>query len=106
MLYAGVLEDKYADVRKKALTLFVLSILAAMAVAVSLAYAFAHKIIQPVHRLIEASAQVSQGNLSPEIGPISKSEIGRAMQTVVRLGWERFGGRRSSQPARTEPKGP
>jgi len=37
---------------------------------------------------------------------ISKSEIGRAMQTVVRLGWERFGGRRSSQPARTEPKGP
>jgi len=37
---------------------------------------------------------------------ISKSEIGRAMQTVVRLGWERFGGRRSSQPARTEPKAP
>jgi two-component system NtrC family sensor kinase len=39
----------------------------------------------PVHRLIRASTQVSQGNLSPEIGPVSKSEIGVLQKTFVKM---------------------
>jgi two-component system NtrC family sensor kinase len=40
---------------------------------------------RPVQQLIEASNQVSQGNFSPEIGPISKSEIGVLQKTFKEM---------------------
>lgn len=85
MLYAGVLETKYADIRSEALAFFFVIIAGAMAAAVALGYAFANRIIQPVRKLIEASAQVSQGNLSPEIGPISNTEIGVLQKTFQNM---------------------
>lgn len=81
MLYVGVLEAKYAEVRSNAFSLFILITLAGMALAVGLGCLIANRISRPVKGLIEASAQVSQGNLSPEIGPISKSEIGVLQNT-------------------------
>jgi len=81
MLYVGVLEAKYADMRRKALTVLVLIIMAGMALAIGLGYLLANKIMSPVHRLIKASQRVSEGNLSPEIGPISNDEIGVLQNT-------------------------
>jgi two-component system NtrC family sensor kinase len=81
MLYVGVLEAKYADVRWKALSLFILITVGGMVLALGLGYVIANKMSRPVQQLIEASNQVSQGNLSPEIGPISKSEIGLLQKT-------------------------
>jgi len=85
MLYVGVLEAKYADVRWKALSLFVLITVAGMVLALGLGYVIANKMSRPVRQLIEASAQVSQGNLSPEIGPVSKSEIGLLQKTFKQM---------------------
>jgi two-component system NtrC family sensor kinase len=85
MLYVGVLEAKYADVRWKALSLFIFITVAGMLLAIGLGYVVANKISRPVQKLIEASAQVSQGNLSPEIGPISESEIGVLQKTFKRM---------------------
>jgi two-component system NtrC family sensor kinase len=81
MLYVGVLEAKYADMRKKAFTILVLITIAGMTLAVGLGYVLADKIMSPVHRLIKASQQVSKGNLSPEIGPRSRDEIGVLQST-------------------------
>lgn len=85
MLYVGVLEAKYADVRRKALSLFVIITVAGMVLAVGLGYLIANRISKPVQQLIKASLQVSQGNLSPEIGPISKSEIGVLQNTFQQM---------------------
>jgi len=85
MLYVGVLEAKYADVRWKALSLFILITVAGMLSAIGLGYLIANKMSQPVKQLIKASTQVSQGNLSPEIGPISKSEIGVLQRTFKEM---------------------
>jgi two-component system NtrC family sensor kinase len=85
MLYVGVLEAKYADVRWKALSLFILITVAGMVLALGLGYVIANKMSQPVQQLIKASNQVSQGNLSPEIGPISKSEIGLLQKTFKEM---------------------
>lgn len=85
MLYVGVLEAKYADVRWKALSLFILITVAGMMLALGLGYIIANKMSRPVQQLIEASHQVSQGNLSPEIGPISKSEIGVLQKTFKEM---------------------
>ena len=85
MLYVGVLEAKYADVRRKALSLFIVITVAGMVLALGLGYVIANKMSRPVQQLIEASNQVSQGNLSPEIGPISKSEIGLLQKTFQEM---------------------
>jgi two-component system NtrC family sensor kinase len=85
MLYVGILEAKYADVRRKALSLFILLTAAGIALAIGLGYFLESKIMQPVHRIIKASAQVSQGNLSPEIGPVSKGEIGVLQKTFTEM---------------------
>jgi two-component system NtrC family sensor kinase len=81
MLYVGVLEAKYADMRQKALFILISIIVAGMALAVGLGYILANKIMNPVHQLIKASQQVSEGSLTPEIGPISKDEIGVLQNT-------------------------
>ena len=85
MLYVGVLEAKYADVRWKALSLFIFITVAGMLLAIGLGYIIANKISRPVKKLIEASAQVSQGNFSPEIGPVSASEIGVLQKTFQQM---------------------
>jgi len=84
MLYVGVLEAKYADIRKKALSVFVLITVAGMALAIGLGYILANKIMNPVHQLIKASQQVSEGSLAPEIGPISKDEEMRILQNTFK----------------------
>ena len=81
MLYVGVLEAKYADMRSKALSVLVLIIVAGMLLAIGLGYILEKKIMSPVHRLIKAGHQVSEGSLTPEIGPISKGEIGVLQNT-------------------------
>ena len=85
MLYVGVLEAKYADVRWKALSVFILITMAGMVFAIGLGYMIADKISRPVQQLTKASIQVSQGNLSPEIGPISNSEIGVLQKTFQQM---------------------
>ncbi|MBW2341652.1 MAG: cache domain-containing protein [Deltaproteobacteria bacterium] len=81
MLYVGVLEAKYVDMRRKALSILILITLAGVALAVGLGYFLAYRIMRPVHLMIRASKQVSEGNLSPEIGPQSKDEIGLLQNT-------------------------
>jgi two-component system, NtrC family, sensor kinase len=85
MRYVGVLEAKYTDVRSRALSIFILITGASMVLAFGLSYRIASRISHPVRKLIEASSQVSLGNLSSEIGPISKSEIGVLQRTFQEM---------------------
>jgi two-component system NtrC family sensor kinase len=85
MLYVGVLEAKYADMRWRALSVFILITLGGMVFAIGLGYVISEKISRPVQHLTKASIQVSQGNLSPEIGPISSSEIGVLQKTFKQM---------------------
>jgi len=81
MLYTGILEEKYVDIRNSALFMLVIITFAGMILAIGLGYFLADRITQPVNRLIKASQEVSDGNLNPEIGPISSDEIGVLQKT-------------------------
>jgi two-component system NtrC family sensor kinase len=83
MLYVGVLEAKYADMRRRALVILISIIVAGMALAGGLGYILANKIMHPVHQLIKASKQVSEGSLTPDIGPISKDEEMSILQNTL-----------------------
>jgi two-component system NtrC family sensor kinase len=85
MLYVGVLEAKYADIRRKALSVFFLLTIAGIALAIGLGYFLENVIMRPVHRLIKASNEVSHGNFSPDLGAVSRSEIGVLQGTFKKM---------------------
>jgi len=85
ILYVGVLEAKYVDIRRNTLLVFVLITAAGMVIAIAMGYLLGQRILKPVHRLIDVSRRVSAGDLSPEIGPISSSEIGVLQKTFQEM---------------------
>jgi two-component system NtrC family sensor kinase len=85
MLYVGTLEEKYSDIRTKALTVFILITATGMIVALGFGVLLASRIMGPVHRLIQASQQVSEGSLTPEIGPIIEGEFGLLQKTFIEM---------------------
>jgi len=85
MLYVGVLEEKYTDIFKQALTVFILITVVGMLLAVGFGFALGNLIMGPVNRLIKASRQVSEGNLEPDIGPIPKGEFGLLQKTFSEM---------------------
>ncbi len=58
MLYVGVLEEKYKDIQRNALSIFIMLTALGMLLAIALGYVLADKIMRPVHGLIKASRQV------------------------------------------------
>jgi two-component system NtrC family sensor kinase len=85
MLYVGVLEEKYADIRRQLLTTYILLTAAVMLAASALGAVIAGRITSPIQRLIKASRQVSEGNLTPDIGPTEKGEIGLLQNTFKEM---------------------
>jgi two-component system NtrC family sensor kinase len=85
MLYVGVLEEKYTDIRRQMLTEYILLTLTVMLVAAGLGYFIAFRITSPIQQLIRASRQVSEGNLAPEIVPSAKGEIGLLQNTFKEM---------------------
>ena len=85
ILGVGVLEEKYSQMRWRALSVFILITLAGMAVAIVLGLFVAGKIMNPVRRLIKASQQVTEGSLTPDIGPVSDGEIGVLQNTFKEM---------------------
>ena len=76
MLYVGVLEEKFTHVRGQALKMFILITLAGMLLAAAAGVVIARRITSPIQRLIQASQQVREGSLNPDLGPPANSEIG------------------------------
>jgi two-component system NtrC family sensor kinase len=85
MLYVGVLEAKYADPQRRAMLVFVGITAAGMALAVFLGSLLSARLLNPVQRLIEVSKRVSHGDLSPEVGPYSRSELGVLQRTFQEM---------------------
>ena len=85
MLYVGILEAQYLDIRKNAFTIFAGISLVGMLIAIILGWLFTGRIMQPVIHLIRASTEISDGNFSPDIGPISKDDIGRLQKKFLKM---------------------
>ena len=85
MLYVGVLEAKYVDVRTNAILVFALIILAGMIAAIALGSLLAYRMLRPIQQLIVASRKVSAGDMTPQIGRPSRSEIGILQRTFMEM---------------------
>jgi two-component system NtrC family sensor kinase len=85
ILYVGVLEAKYVEIRRNTLLVFILITAAGILLAIAMGYLLSQRILNPVQRLIDLSRRVSAGDLSPQIGPISSSEIGVLQKTFQEM---------------------
>jgi two-component system NtrC family sensor kinase len=85
MLYVGVLEAKYRDVRQKSLCVFAMITLAGVTLAIALGCLLANRIMRPVNQLIHASMEISAGNFSPDVGPICQSDIGVLQKKFIEM---------------------
>jgi two-component system, NtrC family, sensor kinase len=77
MLYVGVLEAPYVDVRRRAILVFTAITLAGVAVAGLLGSFLSDRIMRPLNQLIQASISVSQGDFFPNVGPMSPTDLGQ-----------------------------
>ena len=85
MLTVGVAESKYTDIRRNAILAFALITAAGVLAAIGLGSTLGSIIMRPVQQLISASHRVSQGDLSPPIGPPSRTEIGILQKTFQEM---------------------
>ncbi|MDH5365111.1 MAG: cache domain-containing protein, partial [Dehalococcoidia bacterium] len=81
ILYVGILEEKFMDMQKRAIAVFVGITLAGMAIALIVSSFLAKGVLQPIKRLVFASQQLAKGNLEYEVKLKSKDEIGELGET-------------------------
>jgi two-component system NtrC family sensor kinase len=85
MLYVGVLEAKYADLRTRTMAVFAVITLGGMLAAIALGSLLGYRLLRPIQQLIAASQRVSAGDMTAEIAPLSRSEIGILQKTFQEM---------------------
>jgi two-component system NtrC family sensor kinase len=76
VLYVGILEEKFTDMRKRAIGMFLGITLAGMFIALAVSSFLAKRVLKPVRSLVSASQQLAEGNLECEVKLESRDEIG------------------------------
>ncbi|MCK4307689.1 cache domain-containing protein [candidate division WOR-3 bacterium] len=81
ILYVGILEKKFVDLRKRTLLIFLGITVAGVFVSLIIAYLLTNRIIKPIKYLVSASKQIANGNLDARVKCNSKDEIGELGET-------------------------
>jgi two-component system, NtrC family, sensor kinase len=81
ILYVGILEQKFADMRNEAIAIFLGIAGAGMIGALIVSSFFARGVLQPIKRLIFASNQWAKGKLDYKVEPTAKDEIAELTNT-------------------------
>ncbi|KPK70099.1 hypothetical protein AMJ82_04000 [candidate division TA06 bacterium SM23_40] len=81
MLYVGMLEQKYADMKQRTMWAFVSITFLGMALGAIVSYLLANGILKPIRALVAASKRLAEGDFSHRVGQISEDEIGELGQT-------------------------
>ncbi|MBU1421860.1 MAG: cache domain-containing protein, partial [Bacteroidetes bacterium] len=75
ILYVGILEQKYADIKSRIIVVFLAITLMGALVSMTLSYLISRKISGSVRRLVSASREVAHGNLDTKVEIRSKDEL-------------------------------
>jgi two-component system NtrC family sensor kinase len=81
VLYVGVLEEKFMDMRDRTIALFLGITLAGMLIALIVSSFLANNILQPIRKLVEASGQWAQGNFDYRVKLKQQDEVTRLGET-------------------------
>jgi len=81
ILYVGILEEKYLDMKRHTTLIFLVITLAGMAIAFAVSYLLANSIIKPIRYLVFASKRLAKGDLESRVRLKTKDEIGELGET-------------------------
>jgi len=81
ILYVGMLEQRFADMKNNTILVFLGITMAGAVLSLFIAYFLTTGLVKPIKRLVTASQELSKGNFSYRIDPLSKSEIGELEST-------------------------
>jgi two-component system NtrC family sensor kinase len=77
MLYVGELEQKYLDMRTRAVALYLSVILGGMVLAFLMAFIITRGVLEPIRTLSEATRRISEGDLTYRVAVKSNDEVGK-----------------------------
>ena len=81
ILYVGMLEDRFVDLKNRTLLIFLGITLLGVTAAMVVSYLLATGIVKPIRRLVHGSKQLAKGDLAYRVSLKSKDEIGRLGDT-------------------------
>ena len=76
ILYVGILEQKYTDLRQSAVLTFLLISLGGVLASIAISYTISRNILIPVQKLASASKELAKGNLEIRVEKTSDDELG------------------------------
>ncbi len=76
ILYVGILEEKYTDMRKRAITTFIGIVLLGVMTAILVSHLLARTILKPLRLMAVAAKQIARGNLNHRINVDTRDELG------------------------------
>ena len=76
ILYVGLLEQKYVDIRRDTVLIFLAITLLGALACMALSYFIARRVSVPIGRLASASREVAKGNLDAKVQITSSDEMG------------------------------
>jgi len=85
MLYVGMLEDRFTDMRKETVLIFLSIAAGSILIALFVSWFLAGSIIKPVNDLVLASEKMAGGDLDHRLVPASDDEIGELARTFNRM---------------------
>jgi two-component system NtrC family sensor kinase len=81
ILYVGILEQKYVDIKQQTLLTFLAITLVGALVSMVLAYYISKGISMPINKMASASREVARGNLETRVEIHSNDELGELAET-------------------------
>jgi len=81
ILYVGMLEQRFVDIKRNTILVFLCITMAGAIISLVVAYFLAADLVKPIRRLVTASHELSKGNFSYRVEPMSTSEIGELERT-------------------------
>ncbi|GAI42046.1 unnamed protein product, partial [marine sediment metagenome] len=81
VLYVGILEEKFMDMRNRAIAMFSGVTLAGMIMALVVSSFLAKEVLQPIKRLVFASGRWAKGDLDYQVKTTRKDELAKLAET-------------------------
>lgn len=86
ILSIAILESNYSALQRLFVFFFGVAVFIGAVVAIGMGYLMAGRIMAPIHRLIRASQEFSEGSVAIDIGPMSKdSELAILQKTFLNM---------------------
>jgi two-component system NtrC family sensor kinase len=86
ILYVGILEQKYLDIRREIVIAFLTITILGMLVTMAFSFLISQRISIPIKKLVSASREIADGNFDAKVETTSSDELGKLADTFNKMG--------------------